>query len=351
MTEMTTPQLDEQPNDSGLSRRDLFRTAGLVAGGAMLLGLPKFVGGLSTEAQAAERPSFSAGALFLELDGQPAGLIRSVEGGAAFASVLAQAPGPDGIPRKRPGPVQFEDIVIQVPLGDESKPLADWIIEALTNTPALRNGAIAYTDVNFNEVKRLEFFNTLLTEVALPVADAREKTPASLTLRLTPQSIRLTGGSGKPVKASVGTKSIPVLAGNFRFNVQGLENACGRISKVESITAKRAVLRAETGQFRDSQKQSVTPFDYSNVGIFLPENDSGPFYAWFDEMVLKGKADAERAGLLEWLDPTFKTVLASVQLGGLGIIRYAPEPVKPGSAERTGLVRVEVYCETFKLAL
>jgi hypothetical protein len=54
---------------------------------------------------------------------------------------------------------------------------------------------------------------------------------------------------------------MPVLAGNFRFNVQGLENACGRISKVESITAKRAVLRAETGQFRDSPKQSVTPFD------------------------------------------------------------------------------------------
>lgn len=351
MTEKTTPQPDEQPSDSELSRRDLFRTAGLAAGGAMLLGLPKFVGGLSTEAQAAERPSFSAGALFLELDGQPAGLVRSVEGGAVFASVHPEAPGPDGIARKRPGPVQFEDIVIQVPLGDESKPLADWITETLTNTPALRNGAIAYTDVTLNEVKRLEFFNALLAEVALPVADAREKTPASLTLRLTPQSIRLTGGSGKPIKASVGTKSMLVLAGNFRFNVQGLENACGRISKVENITARRAPPKADTGQIRGSQKQSVNLFDYSNVGIFLPEADASPFYAWFDQMVLKGKAGAERAGLLEWLDPTFKTVLTSVQLVGLGIIRYAPEAVRPDSAERAGLVRVEMYCETIKLAL
>jgi hypothetical protein len=76
MTEKTTPQPDKQPGDSELSRRDLFRTAGLVAGNAMLLGLPKFVGGLSTEVQAAERPSFSTGTLFLEPDGQPAGLIR-----------------------------------------------------------------------------------------------------------------------------------------------------------------------------------------------------------------------------------------------------------------------------------
>ena len=36
-----------------LTRRDLFRTVGLATGGAMLLGLPKFLGGWTSEAEAA----------------------------------------------------------------------------------------------------------------------------------------------------------------------------------------------------------------------------------------------------------------------------------------------------------
>ena len=334
-----------------LSRRDLFRTAGLAAGGALLLGLPNFLRGGVSDAEAALAPRvLGSGNLALELDGQYVCSVRSAEGGNAFAELVVETLGPDNLQRKRPGPVRFEDILIEVPAGEESKLLGGWINEFLAkSTSAPRNGAIIYTDFNMNETKRLDFFNAVLAEVSLPVMEAAaNKNPLALMLRIIPQSTRLAGPSGKKPQGALGIKQKMVISGNFRFNIQGLENACTRITKIQGIAAKRAKPVDAVGQQR-LQEIKIGPLDCSVVSIFLPEADAGPFYAWLDDTIMKGKP-TERAALLEWLDPTLKTVLASAQLGGLGILRYAPEPVKLG-AERIGPVQVDLYCETMNLSL
>lgn len=340
-----------RPHTTELSRRDLFRTAGMAAGGALLLGLPKFFGGGVREAEAAIKPGALTSASFaLELDGQYAGSVRSAAGGNAFAELVMENIGAENIQRKRPGQVRFEDILIEVPLGEESKLLSGWIAEFLAKAPTPRNGAITYADFNMNEIKRLEFTNAILTEVALPAADATEgKNPALLTLRISPQSTRLAGPSGKKAQGVLGSKQKAAIAGNFRFNVQGLESACTRIVKVQGIAAKRSKAVESVGQSR-LRENLIGTLDCSLISIFLPETDAGPFYAWFDETILKGKANGERGALLEWLDPTLRNVVASAQLGGVGILRYAPEPVKSGT-ERVALVQVDLYCETINLIL
>ena len=332
------------------SRRNLFRTVGLATGGAMLLGLPRFIGSWGGTAEAAVARAVSAVNIALELDGLPAGPVQAVEGGNAFADILADAVSADAIQRKRPGPVKFEDIVIQVPFNGDAKPLTNWIAETLTKPPAPKNGAIVYMDFNFNEVKRLEFSNAMLTEVTLPAADASDsKKAALLTLRITPQTTRLAGSTGKK-SLILGAKSKAVMTGNFRFNVQGLEKACTRILKVESIVARRTIAGAVAGQDRLKQS-SPGVLDCSIVRLTLPEADAGPFYTWFEDTIVKGRSGGELAGLLEWLDPTLKGVVASVQLTGLGIVRYAPEPIKAESAERLGLVQIDMYCESFNVSI
>lgn len=340
-----------RPKNTELSRRDLFRTAGMAAGGALLLGLPKFLSGGASEAEAALAPRpLGSTNVALELDGQYACSVRSAAGGNAFAELVMENLGPEYIQRKRPGQVRFEDILIEIPLGEESKLLGSWVEDFLNKSATPRNGAITYADFNLNEFKRLEFSNAVLTEVALPAADATEgKSAALLTLRITPQSTRLAGSSGKKAQGALGTKQKAVVSGNFRFNVQGLENACARISKVQGIAAKRAKTVETVGQPR-LRENTLGILDCSLVSIFLPETDAGPFYTWFDETILKGKANGERGGLLEWLDPTLKNVLASAQLGGLGILRFAPEPVKAGG-DKISLVQVDMYCETINLTL
>ena len=333
-----------------LSRRDLFRTVGFATGGAMLLGLPRFIGSLGGTAEAAVARAVSAVNIALELDGVPAGFVQAVEGGNAFADILADAVSADGIQRKRPGPVKFEDIIIQVPFSGDAKPLTNWIAEFLAKPPAPKNGTIVYMDFNFNEVKRLEFSNAMLTEVTLPAADASDSRKAGLlTLRIIPQTTRLAGSIGKK-SAKLGAKSKVGVTGNFRFNVQGLEKACTRILKVEPIVARRTIAGAVVGQ--DRLKQSFPGvLDCSIVRLTLPEADAGPFYTWFEDTVVKGRTGGELPGLLEWLDPTLKGVVASVQLVGLGIVRYAPEPIKAESSEKNGLVEIDMYCESFNVSI
>jgi hypothetical protein len=148
-----------------------------------------------------------------------------------------------------------------------------------------------------------------------------------------------------------GTKQKPILSSNFRFNVQGLESSCARIASVEGVGARRTASGPQPGQEKFRQSSMPSVLNCSTIRILLPEMDAGPFYAWFDEMVIKGNPLAERGGLFEWLDPTMKNVLASVQLGGLGIVRYEPDPVASGGERRLGQVQVDMYCETIDLKI
>lgn len=333
---------------SRLSRRDLFRTAGIAAGSAVLLGLPNFLSSRINRAEAAmaNRTAPSLNHLVLELEGQPAGILKSVEGGNAFTDVLLEPPGRDLIQRKRPGPVRFEDIVIEVPLGGNTKSLTNWMMETLTKGPIPKNGAILYADFNNTEMRRLEFFNALLTEVRFPALDGASKDAASVTLRLTAQTTRLAGGKGKTLPAA-GTKSKLALRSNFRFNVQGLENACKNIFQVDSIIAKRPINTMGAGQekFRQPGSEFSGVLDCSMIALTLPLGDVGPFHAWFEDVALKGNQAGERPGLLEWLSQDMSTVLGSVLFGGLGIVRVAANPVE-ANTEKIQTVRVEMYCET-----
>jgi hypothetical protein len=347
---MNSDQSSNNQWHPNLSRRDLFRTAGVVAGGAALLRLPKFIGNWMGEAEAAmpKRSFASLSHLALELEGQPASLLESVEGGNAFTEVLLEPPGPDLIQRKRPGPVKFEDIVIQVPLGGNPKLLTNWITETLTKGPIPRNGALLYADFNNTEIRRLEFFNALLTEVSFPALDGASKDAASITLRITPQTTHLSGGKGKALQAP-GNKSKPALRSNFRFNVQGLENACKNIFQVDSIVAKRPMAKLAAGQEKFRQPGSGSGvLGCSTVNLTLPVADAGPFYNWFDDVALKGNPAGERAGLLEWLSGDLNTVMGALLFGGLGIVRIVHDSTEANS-DKIQTIHVEMYCETMVL--
>jgi hypothetical protein len=328
-----------------LSRRSLFRAIGVATCGAMLLGLPRFFGAWTSHAEAAVKRTYTSGNVALELEGQFAGILSAVEGGNPFADIVPEGAGPDMIQRKRSGQPRFEDIQFDVNMSQITKPLSGWITDTLTKGPGQKNGAIVYADFQNKEVKRMEFLGGVLVEVGTPVCEGASKDQAVLSLRITPQSTRFMGASGKPIQP-IGPKAKSISSSNFRFNVQGLEQACKRIIKVEAIVARRLAPQTSIGQ--EKFKTAPGVLDCSLVSILLPEIDGGPFYAWFDDAVLKGKQGGERAGLLEWFDPTGKSVEASAQLGGLGIVRYATEPVGAGALP---VVRVDMYCETMLLTV
>lgn len=335
----------ERPTD-GFSRRDLIRVAALSAGGAVLLGadVTARAATTSTLAKAAAR-------IALQVD-EGSALVRSVEGGNTFADVLPEPPTEDLIQHKRPGAVRYDDLLVDISM-TAMQPLAGWITATLAKGPVSKNGAIVYSDFNNNEVKRLEFFNAVITEITLPACDAAGKDPVYLTLRLAPESTRLVGPSGKANPAALAASTKFAMAGSFRLNIQGLEPACTRISKVSAISATRALVKSLSGgEKREMLPRQFAALDCSTLSITLPEQDAGLFYAWLNDFVIKGNSGpkSQRAGRLEWLNPANASTVFTADLGNLGIVRYAPLAAST-AMEVIARVQVDMFCETMSLSL
>lgn len=322
------------------SRRTFLTRAGLLAGGMALMGVPGLRPPLPAAA-AVDTRTFTGGTSALELDGQFVDFLKSVEGGFPKADVILESAGPSPFVKKHIGQPKYQDIAIQCdPV--MPKPLFDWIAAALTMAYVRKDGAIVAADFNRVEQSRLQFNKALITEFGIPACDAASKDPGYLTLKFAPEFTTPVASKGSMLKAQA-TKSKAWMRSNFRLTIPGLD--CSRISKIEALTVKQTAVQDAVDQMRDYQKQPAK-LDFPNLVITLAENSAGTFYAWFQDMVIKGNAgeNNEKAGTLELLDPSLRSTLLTIHFNHLGIFGFSPE--KSGaSGDAIRRVKVEMYCE------
>lgn len=97
-----------------LSRRDLFRTAGLSAGGVILLGLPPFLSCVVWPVEAEiKNPSFIQTNTVLEIEGQFAGFLTA-RGGRQGPKQRQGHDRQPGDPGELPGKVFFADETVMI---------------------------------------------------------------------------------------------------------------------------------------------------------------------------------------------------------------------------------------------
>ena len=273
-------------------------------------------------------------------------ILKSAEGGFPKSDVIQEQVGPNGVVKKRIGPPKYQDIAIQchpvVP-----KPLFDWISAMLNGSPLRKNGAIITMDLNRAEQSRLQFNNALLTEVGIPACDGASKEPGYLTLKWAPEVTVPSAGKGT-VSAAVAKTQKAWLPANFRLTIQGLD--CTKVSRIEALTIRQPIADNDVGQARDLKKQP-TRLDIPNLVVSLAEFSAGTFYAWFQDMVIKGNSgdSNERSGMLEFLDPTLKNTLFTVHFQRLGIFGFTPER-SDASADGIKRVKAEMYCEQVSIS-
>ncbi|MDP1947329.1 MAG: hypothetical protein Q8L77_07495 [Nitrospirota bacterium] len=336
-----------QEQSRGPSRRDFLAQAGLLAGGMALMSIP----GFRTVAQAAvDARAYSSGAIALELDGQFVDFLKSADGGFAKGDVVVQSLGTALFPSKHLASIKYQDIAIQCdPV--MPKPLFDWIAAELNGSHVRKNGAIVTADFNRVERSRLQFNNALITEIGLPACDAASKDPGLLTVKFAPEFTTPLAGKGGNVVGAVGSKQQKAWTqNNFRIRIQGLEDACKYVSKIEALVFKQTIVQDTVGDVRNYQKEPAK-IEFPNLVLSLSESQAGPFYAWFEDFVVKGNngQDRERPGVLELLAPDLKEVLLTVNFSNLGIFSFAPGK-QESNAEAIRKVKVEMYCERLTLA-
>jgi hypothetical protein len=267
----------------------------------------------------------------LELDGVPAGLLNSVEGGGAAGEVVVEPPSIPGVQGKHLGAVHYQDIAMTCGAGMS---VAFWELlqSALRGEATSVSGAIVGYDQSLTERRRMEFKNALITEITFPKLDAAAKEAALLTVRLAPESTRRVKAGNAKLPAPPAARQKAFTQANFRLAVDGLPDAAKTVSKVDALTVGI----------------QATSLEVPNLVVSLAQSAAEPFEIWHEDFVIAGN-QKQRSATLDLLAPDLKQVLLSLQLSGLGIFRLAYDRIDAATEKIAG-VTASMYCEQIALA-
>ncbi len=303
------------------------------------------IGGESAQAAAA-RP-LAASRKILELEREIVGALPSAEGGGASAE-LATFVDAGLVERKDVVGIHYEPIVLQAGLGFAPE-FYNWVSGFFTPDFKMQSGAVVSANFNYKEVARREFTNALITEVSFPTLDGSKKEPAYMEVKIQPESTQFKMGGGGTVTPPPLGKAKTWLSSNFRFELDGLEDATKKVSKVEGFTVKLVGL--PTGEAAPQFTLEVYP-QVPNIVITIPATDLEPFLDWFDAFVIEGNSgpEQEKTGSIICLAPNQKDELLRINLAHVGIVSIG-ESSAQGAKDSINRFEVELYVEEMKLLI
>jgi len=340
------PQHVSNQNTTQHSRRDFLTKTAILTGGILAFGLPFLKDRTPSVFAAPSRQATPSGGTLqylLELDGAIVGPLQSMESGFISGEILTYQDGNSPVLRKRLGGVKYEDIVLTCG-ANMTGPFYQWLADTLGLQGPRKNGAIVAVNQNGQIIDRRELRNALVKEVVFPALDAASNEPAYLKVTLTPEQIRYQSASGQ-ASPPLPTGQTSFSTSRFRLQIQGLEQACALVNRIEPLVASQEIISYRDGGSGGESRVRAGRLQTGNVVITLPQHQAEPFTSWFSTFVLQGQGVGNtKQGVLEFLAPNSQTVLAAVALGNLGIFRMAPVTI--GGASH---VQIEMFCETMQL--
>jgi len=289
-----------------------------------------------------------AGKFALDLDGQDAGWIMSVEGGLATSEVVTEKIGAEPFAKKHIGNVKYEDVKVTCGSG-MSKVFWEWVESSMNLKYTRKNGAVIACDFNFNEVSRLNFFNALVTEIGFPALDAASKDAMKLNLSYKPEYTRNVGKAGGAPKATTKRDQNLWSPANFKIVAEGLNGSLSRCSKIEALAIKQKVSENPIGEMRDYECEPAS-MEIPNLVVTVAESHADEFYKWHEDFVINGNCGEkqEKNFAIQYLDQTRKTVLMELELMRCGIFKLTPDKVEAGM-EAVRKVKCEMYVEEMRV--
>lgn len=284
------------------------------------------------------------GAVFLELDGQPAGVLRSAQPPSLQVEITALSTGADGRER-RAARVAYGALDAAADLA-EPGPLVDWLQAAIAGDLSPRTGALLVADMNHKVRRRIAFRGAHLTALIWPALDATDgKQPLTVALRALVDGVDELSGDGK-TPPMPGRRKTP-LTGNFR--VVGLPFDGAAVSRVLLPTLQVAWVGDRAGGRRPERRLASRQLGPLSLTVTARQADAAR--AWVRKLAADGLVDeAEVLSLqVELLDAALKKVLVSVQLDGC-LLLGMDEDALGGTDRLPGLtLRFDVAGMSFRL--
>ena len=200
----------------------------------------------------------------------------------------------------------------------ENGPLLEWLMSLPRYAAPASAGAVLVLDRNLAAVRRVDFADSLVTELSLPKLSASDaKRPFSVGVVWRTSKLADNPGSGQKVVLGKGKgKAKALLCGNFR--VQGLPFDASAIAEVGLPTLRG---QPSSGESRLPTK-GYASIDAGELSLRLLSRSADAALRWVQKTVADGQLDApEFLDLtVELLDATLKNVRAVLRLGGCGLL-------------------------------
>ena len=253
-------------------------------------------------------PRIPGNNLNLALDGQAASPLRSLQPPAYRLDRSSGAP-PGGSVIRAGTMVTLGEMAAE--FGPEQPgPLRDWAVRFAGGDLAPQSGVAQVCDFNMALRRSLAFEGAEITQLRLTTLSATDgRTALLLGLTWRMQAFRESVGDGHIVSVS-GGRPKAMLAGNFR--VSGLPFDSAGILRVGLPLLRRVDAATDPRQPRPK----AGALDLGELALTVGMRAHDKALAWVQQVAADGQlADKERLDIVvELLDASLKTVLASVQL-------------------------------------
>jgi hypothetical protein len=237
-----------------------------------------------------------------------------------------------------------------------SKPFFDWIAAFFAGNPVRKNGAIVAADFHYNERARREFTNAMIKELTFPKLDGQDKNAAYMAIAIAVEGITFSPGrkGGKLAQATGMSNQKLWTACNFLFSLDGFDQACKRVTKVDSFTIKQTIIEHHVGG-QQAPIKTPSQIDYPTLSFYVPEADAQPFLDHFNRRALipereQRQHSTNKTGTLQTFDSEMKP-LFTLEFFEAEICNVQPEK-SDATSEEIKQVKIDLFTErmTFSYA-
>ncbi len=290
--------------------------------------------------------TYGAAHFAFEIDGKKnVGFLNSIEGGGVKADVQTFFVGNQLRPWRQIGVPKYEDVKVQVGMS-MSEEFYDWISSFFDGNVIRKNGRILAADFHYKVRAQRVMYEMLISEVTLPTLDAQDKNACHMSVTLVPEKVIFEKGGDETLKpATLKNRQKLWTSNNFEFHIDGFEDICHRVSKVEGFTIKQEIHEYQAGNLEHAMRVPGR-LEIPNLTFHLPESDARPFIDYFSKHTMSRQhaQDAPRGtGQLAFRGHDGKT-LGLVDLYGIDLFSVEPSKSDSGS-EEIKTVKIEITVE------
>lgn len=265
----------------------------------------------------------------LELHGKHSGWLTDVSGALAVGEL-----GGTG----RPG--RYEELTLRCWPGMPHEFYA-WIAGSMAGELEPARGGLILADDAGTEMSRLNFDGGVITEVSLASYEYGFKDSLKLGLKFSPFTSRRTYAGGT-IGSEAAVARWPLPATDPELHIDGLEEACSQVRRIEGLTIRQRIERANGDD--GVHVHRIGPPIVGQLALVLAENKALGFSRWL-QAVEAGRSNGRAATLTVGTPAVgFTVVLQQVRPA-----RIVEEPGDGGDGRRREL-RVELEARGVEFA-